>query len=118
MSVRGEQFWLDATRAAQLRPRARPRYTLTPSIVLRNGQPFDPAADIRGTDDPARGVADSLAQLEGVREAAVADCREAGRQVGNDLVGLGAAGLAVAEEPVVRQREQEMQIFHLGDLPK
>jgi len=40
MSVRGEQFWLDKTRAAQLRPRARPRYTLTPSIVLRNGQPF------------------------------------------------------------------------------
>jgi gamma-glutamyltranspeptidase/glutathione hydrolase len=40
MSVRGEQFWLDATRAAQLRPRARPRYTLTPSIVLRDGQPF------------------------------------------------------------------------------
>jgi gamma-glutamyltranspeptidase/glutathione hydrolase len=40
MSVRGEQFWLDATRAAQLRPRARPRYTLTPSIVLRNGEPF------------------------------------------------------------------------------
>ena len=40
MSVRGEQFWLDPARAAQLRPRARPRYTLTPSIVLRNGQPF------------------------------------------------------------------------------
>lgn len=40
MSVRGEQFWLDTTRAAQLRPRSRPRYTLTPSIVLRNGQPF------------------------------------------------------------------------------
>jgi gamma-glutamyltranspeptidase / glutathione hydrolase len=40
MSVRGEQFWLDETRAAQLRPRARPRYTLTPSIVLRDGQPF------------------------------------------------------------------------------
>jgi gamma-glutamyltranspeptidase / glutathione hydrolase len=40
MSVRGEQFWLDATRAAQLRPRSRPRYTLTPSIVLRDGQPF------------------------------------------------------------------------------
>jgi len=40
MSVRGEQFWLDKTRAAQLRPRARPRYTLTPSIVLRNHQPF------------------------------------------------------------------------------
>jgi len=40
MSVRGEQFWLDPTRAAQLRPRSRPRYTLTPSIVLRDGQPF------------------------------------------------------------------------------
>jgi gamma-glutamyltranspeptidase / glutathione hydrolase len=40
MSVRGEQFWLDKSRAAQLRPRARPRYTLTPSIVLRDGQPF------------------------------------------------------------------------------
>jgi len=40
MSVRGEQFWLDPARATQLRPRSRPRYTLTPSIVLRNGQPF------------------------------------------------------------------------------
>ena len=40
MSVRGEQFWLDPTRAAQLRPRSRPRYTLTPSIVLRNGEAF------------------------------------------------------------------------------
>ena len=40
MSVRGEQFWLDKTRAAQLQPRARPRYTLTPSIILKNGQPF------------------------------------------------------------------------------
>jgi gamma-glutamyltranspeptidase / glutathione hydrolase len=40
MSVRGEQFWLDEDRAAKLRPRSRPRYTLTPSIVLRNGEPF------------------------------------------------------------------------------
>jgi gamma-glutamyltranspeptidase/glutathione hydrolase len=40
MSVRGESFWLDKSRAAQLRPRSRPRYTLTPSIVLRNGEPF------------------------------------------------------------------------------
>jgi gamma-glutamyltranspeptidase/glutathione hydrolase len=40
MSVRGESFWLDPSRAGQLRPRSRPRYTLTPSIVLRNGQPF------------------------------------------------------------------------------
>jgi gamma-glutamyltranspeptidase/glutathione hydrolase len=40
MSTRGEQFWLDPERANQLRPRARPRYTLTPSIVARNGEPF------------------------------------------------------------------------------
>ena len=40
MSVRGESFWLDKTRAAQLRPRSRPRYTLTPTIVLRDGEPF------------------------------------------------------------------------------
>jgi gamma-glutamyltranspeptidase / glutathione hydrolase len=40
MSVRGESFWLDSSRAAQLRPRSRPRYTLTPTIVLKNGQPF------------------------------------------------------------------------------
>ncbi|MDG2089961.1 MAG: gamma-glutamyltransferase family protein [Gammaproteobacteria bacterium] len=40
MSVRGEQFWLDDNRAAQLRPRSRPRYTLTPSIVLKDGLPF------------------------------------------------------------------------------
>ena len=40
MSVRGEQFWLDGTRAGQIRPRSRPRYTLTPSIVLKDGEPF------------------------------------------------------------------------------
>ena len=40
MSVRGEQFWLDPTRASQLRPRSRPRYTLTPSIVSKDGEPF------------------------------------------------------------------------------
>jgi gamma-glutamyltranspeptidase/glutathione hydrolase len=40
MSVRGEQFWLDKTRAAQLRPRSRPRYTLTPSIVLQGDRPL------------------------------------------------------------------------------
>jgi gamma-glutamyltranspeptidase/glutathione hydrolase len=39
MSVRGEQFWLDKTRAAQLRPWSRPRYTLTPSIVFKDGEP-------------------------------------------------------------------------------
>jgi gamma-glutamyltranspeptidase/glutathione hydrolase len=40
ISVRGESFWLDKDRAAQLRPRSRPRYTLTPTIVLHNGEPF------------------------------------------------------------------------------
>lgn len=40
MSVRGEQFWLNEDMAAQLRPRSRPRYTLTPSIVLKDGEPF------------------------------------------------------------------------------
>jgi gamma-glutamyltranspeptidase/glutathione hydrolase len=40
MSVRGEQFWLDEKMAAQIRPRARPRYTLTPAIVAKDGRPF------------------------------------------------------------------------------
>jgi gamma-glutamyltranspeptidase/glutathione hydrolase len=40
MSVRGEQFWLDPNRAAQIRPRARPRYTLTPSIVFKGDVPM------------------------------------------------------------------------------
>lgn len=40
MSVRGEQFWLDKTKANQIRGRARPRYTLTPSLVFKDGQPL------------------------------------------------------------------------------
>ena len=40
MSVRGEQFWLDITRANQIRPRARPRYTLTPSLVFKGDVPM------------------------------------------------------------------------------
>ncbi len=40
MSVRGEQFWLDKTRANQIRPRARPRYTLTPSLVFKGETPM------------------------------------------------------------------------------
>jgi gamma-glutamyltranspeptidase / glutathione hydrolase len=40
MSVRGEQFWLDVTRANQIRPRARPRYTLTPSLVFKGDTPM------------------------------------------------------------------------------
>jgi len=39
MSVRGEQFWLDKTRANQIRPHARPRYTLTPSLVFKGDAP-------------------------------------------------------------------------------
>ena len=40
MSVRGEQFWLDKTRANQIRPHARPRYTLTPSLVFKGNMPM------------------------------------------------------------------------------
>jgi gamma-glutamyltranspeptidase/glutathione hydrolase len=40
MSVRGEQFWLDKTRANQIRPHARPRYTLTPSLVFKGNTPM------------------------------------------------------------------------------
>ena len=40
MSVRGEAFWLDKTHVGYLRPRMRPRYTISPSLVLHNGQPF------------------------------------------------------------------------------
>jgi len=40
MSVRGEQFWLDKSKAAQLRPWSRPRYTLTPSIIFLNDEPL------------------------------------------------------------------------------
>jgi len=40
MSVRGEQFWLDTSRAAQIRPRSRPRYTLTPSLVFKGDVPM------------------------------------------------------------------------------
>jgi gamma-glutamyltranspeptidase/glutathione hydrolase len=40
MSVRGEQFWLDETRANKIRPHARPRYTLTPSMVFKGDMPI------------------------------------------------------------------------------
>ena len=40
ISVRGEQFHLDKTRANQIRPRSRPRYTLTPSIVFKGDTPL------------------------------------------------------------------------------
>jgi gamma-glutamyltranspeptidase / glutathione hydrolase len=40
MSIRGEQFWLDKKMANQIRPRARPRYTLTPSLVFKGDIPL------------------------------------------------------------------------------
>ena len=40
MSVRGEQFYLDKSRANQIRPHARPRYTLTPSMVFKGDMPM------------------------------------------------------------------------------
>jgi gamma-glutamyltranspeptidase / glutathione hydrolase len=40
ISVRGEQFFLDVSRANHIRPRARPRYTLTPSLVFKDGRPL------------------------------------------------------------------------------
>ncbi len=40
MSVRGEQFWLDTNHANQIRPRARPRYTLTPSMIFKGDVPM------------------------------------------------------------------------------
>ena len=40
MSIRGEQFWLDKTNVNQIRPRARPRYTLTPSLVFKGDMPM------------------------------------------------------------------------------
>jgi gamma-glutamyltranspeptidase/glutathione hydrolase len=36
-SVRGEAFRLDKSRAAQMRPRSRPRYTLAPTMVMKDG---------------------------------------------------------------------------------
>ena len=40
MSVRGEQFWLDPARANQVRPHARPRYTLTPTLIFDGDVPM------------------------------------------------------------------------------
>jgi gamma-glutamyltranspeptidase/glutathione hydrolase len=40
ISVRGEAFRLDKARAAQIRPRSRPRYTLAPTMVMKDGQPL------------------------------------------------------------------------------
>ncbi len=40
LSTRGQIFWLDPAKANSLQPGKRPRTTLTPSLALRNGQPY------------------------------------------------------------------------------
>lgn len=40
MSVRAQMFWLDEGAAASLAPGKRPRTTLSPSMALRDGQPY------------------------------------------------------------------------------
>ena len=40
MGTRGQMFFLDPHRPAVIAPRKRPRTTLTPSLVLKDGKPF------------------------------------------------------------------------------
>ncbi len=40
LSTRGQIFWLDPSKANRLEPGKRPRTTLTPSLALKNGQPY------------------------------------------------------------------------------
>jgi gamma-glutamyltranspeptidase/glutathione hydrolase len=40
MGTRGQMFWLDPHRANVVAPRKRPRTTLTPSLVLKEGKPW------------------------------------------------------------------------------
>lgn len=40
LSTRGQMFWLDEKSAACLEPGKRPRTTLTPSLALRDGEPY------------------------------------------------------------------------------
>jgi gamma-glutamyltranspeptidase/glutathione hydrolase len=40
LGTRGQMFYLDATHANSLQPGKRPRTTLTPSLALRNGEPW------------------------------------------------------------------------------
>ncbi len=40
MSTRGQIFWLDPSKANRLEPGKRPRTTLTPTLALKNGQPY------------------------------------------------------------------------------
>jgi gamma-glutamyltranspeptidase/glutathione hydrolase len=59
MSVRGEAFRLDKSRAAQYRPRSRPRYTLAPTMVFQNGQPVM-AVGSPGGDNQAQTILQAL----------------------------------------------------------
>lgn len=68
LSTRGEQFWLDRDRAAQLRPRSRPRYTLTPSLVLHNGAPFL-AIGTPGGDNQEQTILQTLLNVLEFRDA-------------------------------------------------
>ncbi|MEE3287422.1 MAG: gamma-glutamyltransferase family protein [Pseudomonadota bacterium] len=40
LTTRGQMFWLDENTAASLAPGKRPRTTLTPSLALRDGEPY------------------------------------------------------------------------------
>jgi gamma-glutamyltranspeptidase/glutathione hydrolase len=40
LSTRGQMFWLEEGLPNSLRPKARPRTTLTPSLALKNGKPW------------------------------------------------------------------------------
>lgn len=40
MSVRGQMFWLDGDAATSLQPGKRPRTTLSPSLAMRDGEPY------------------------------------------------------------------------------
>jgi gamma-glutamyltranspeptidase / glutathione hydrolase len=40
LSTRGQMFWLDEGKPASLAPGKRPRTTLTPSLALRDGEPY------------------------------------------------------------------------------
>lgn len=40
LSTRGQIFWLDPSKPNRLEPGKRPRTTLTPSLALKNGEPF------------------------------------------------------------------------------
>ena len=68
LSTRGEQFWLDKRRAAQLRPRSRPRYTLTPTLVLRDGEPLL-AIGTPGGDNQEQTILQTLLNVLEFREA-------------------------------------------------